>query len=133
VACLESRVEPPAGPHNFYDLLRVGYTHAVPEGTEFPWVFPQLNLFARFFHGRGTVEFEAKVVWLDAPDGRRTIDFFGPMRVAFRPAEPVRDVVFRFQNLPVEGTGRYRIELRAIRPKRPRPLATEFLTVVRQS
>jgi hypothetical protein len=38
IACLESHVEPPAGPRNFYNLFRVGYTHTALTDTEFPWL-----------------------------------------------------------------------------------------------
>ncbi len=132
VACLESQVEPPAGPKNFYNLLRVGYTHSVPTETEFPWSLSQLDMFARFVGGTKVVEFETHVVWVDAPGGKRTVEIYGPFRVTFRHDEPVRDVVFRLRHVPIEGVGRYRILLRAIKPLRRRPLAAEYITVVQK-
>ena len=132
VACLEAGVVPPAGPNNFYNLLRVGYTHTVPADTEFPWAFPRLDMFARFYGGKGTCEFEIRVDWIDALEGSRLIDFFGPFRVAFRPNEPARDVTFRLLNVPTGGVGRLEIVLLAIRPRRRPPLAREYVTVVRQ-
>jgi hypothetical protein len=130
VACLEAAVEPPAGVNNFYNLLRVGYVHTAPADAEFPWPLPRLDMFARFVGGTGTAEFEARVAWLDAPEGIRRVVTYGPLRVAFRPGEPVRDTTFRFLNVPIEGAGRYRIQLWAVKPRRRLPLATEHITVV---
>ena len=131
VACLETRVVPPAGPNNFYDLLKVGYTHTIPPDAEFPWELRRLDLFARFVGGMGSVDFEIPVVWLDAPNGAKTVETFGPVRVTFRPGESVRDVVFRFHNVPIEGTGRHRISLRAVKPLRRQSLKSEFLMLTR--
>jgi hypothetical protein len=129
VACLEAQVVPPAAPNNFYNLLRVGYVHAAPADTEFPWSLPRLEMFARFIGGRGVGDFEIRVIWVDAPGKPRTVDTFGPWRVSFRPGEPTRDVVFRLVNVPIDGPGRYRIVLRSVAPRRSR-LAIEFLSVV---
>jgi hypothetical protein len=133
VACLEAHVEPPASVNNFYNLLRAGYVHSAPADAEFPWSLPRLDLFARFVGGRGTTEFEVRVAWLDAPEGIRRVGTYGPLRVAFRRGETVRDSVFRFRNVPVEGPGRYRVQLRSVKPRRKYPLATEYLTVVQRS
>jgi hypothetical protein len=129
VACLEARVEPPAGPRNLYNLYRVGYTHAVPINTEFPLPLPQLDMFARFVGGKYIAEFETQIVWVDALGGPRTVEIYGPLLVSFRPDEPVRDAVFRLRHIPIEGPGRYRIQLKAIKPRRRRSLAIEYITI----
>ena len=133
VACLEAQVESPAGPKNFYNLLRAGYTHTVPTDTEFPWSLSKLDMFARFSGGRKIAEFETHVVWVDAPEGPRTVEVYGPLLVAFRSDEPVRDVVFRLRQVPIIGVGRYCILLKAIKPRRRRALASEYITVVQKS
>ena len=132
IACLEGRVEPPVGPNNFYNLLRVGYTYTIPADTEFPATIPQLDLFARFVGGTGTGEFEMRVVWIDDPVRPRAGEYYGPWRVMFRPGEPTRDVLFRLRHIPLRGPGRYRIELRSVRPRRRRPLGAEFIRVIHQ-
>jgi hypothetical protein len=130
VACLEAQVVPPAGPNNFYNLLRVGYVHTAPADTEFPWSLPRMDMFARFIHGTGFAEFEVRVDWLDAPEGQREMQTYGPFRVAFRPAEPTRDTIFRCAGVPIDGPGRYLFSLLGVKPRRGRPLATEYITVV---
>jgi hypothetical protein len=133
VACLEAEVEPPAGPKNFYNLVRVGYTHTIRTDTEFPWSLSQLDMYARFVGGKKVAEFETHIVWVDAPGGPRTVEVYGPLLVTFRSDEPVRDVVFRFRRVLIEGVGRYRILLRAIKPRRRGALATEYFTMVQKS
>jgi hypothetical protein len=130
VACLGARVVPPAGVNNYYNLSQVGYVQAAPVDAEFPWSLPRLDLFARFVGGTGTAEFEVRVAWLDAPEGVRPVVYYGPLRVAFRSGEPVRDTAFRFLNVPIDGPGRYRIQLWSVRPRRRAPLAVEYITVV---
>ena len=61
--------------------------------------------------------------------GARTVETFGPWRVSFRPGEPTRDVVFRLRNVPIEGQGRYGIELRSVAPGKRKRLAIEYLSV----
>ncbi|MCI0701372.1 MAG: hypothetical protein L0241_09860 [Planctomycetia bacterium] len=131
IASLEATVEPPAGINNFYNLLRVGHTHVLAPDTEFPTVLPRLDMFARFVNGSGVAEFEADVIWMDAPEGWRRTETYWPLRVAFRPGEPLRDTVFRLLGIPLEGVGRYRIDLRAIKPRKRSRLATEYFYVVR--
>jgi hypothetical protein len=133
VACLEAEVVPPAGPNNFYNLLRAGYVHQAPADTEFPWSLPRLEMFARFIGGRGAADFEIRMLWVDAPRRARTVETFGPWRVSFRPGEPTRDVVFRLRNVPIEGPGRYGIELRSVAPGKRKRLAIEYLSVVSNS
>jgi hypothetical protein len=130
IACLEVRVVPPVAVNNFYDLLRVGHVHTFSGDVEFPAAIPRLDMFARFVNGTGVAEFEAELVWLDALGGERVVETFGPFRVTFRPGEPLRDTVFRLLNVPLDGTGRYAVRLRIIRPHRRRPLADEYFTVV---
>ena len=130
VACLQAEVEPPVGVNNFYNLLRVGYVYTASADTEFPWVIPQLDLFARFVGGTGVGEFEIEVEWVDAPSFPRPIETFGPWRVAFRPGDATRDSIFRLHHLPMDGPGRYHIRLLAVKPRRRRLLATEYLLVV---
>jgi hypothetical protein len=131
VAYLEAAVEPPVGVNNYYNLFRVGYVHAASADVEFPWSLPQLDMFVRFVNGTGVAEFEIRVDWLDAPDHRREMQSYGPFRVAFRPTEPTRDTIFRCVGVPINGPGRYRFSLWRIKPRRRRPLAAEYITVVR--
>jgi hypothetical protein len=88
-------------------------------------------MFARFVGGTKIAEFEARIVWVDALSGPRAIETYGPLCVTFREDEPVRDVIFRLRNVPIQGIGRYCILLRAIKPQRKQSLATEYITVVR--
>jgi hypothetical protein len=134
MACLEAAVEPPASPNNLYNLSRVGYVYAAAADTEFPWAMSRLDMFARFFtqfRRMTTVEFEIRVGWVDAPNGLRIVETYGPFRVAFQAQVSVRDYAFQLRNVPIEGKGRYRIRLVEIYPRRGKLLATEYLTVVR--
>lgn len=129
---LGARVQPPAGPTNPYDLFGVGYAYKVPTGDTPIEPIKRVDMFTRFFHGRGTWEFEAEVIWVDGPDGRELVASYAPLVVCFRPTEPVRDYVFVLRNIPLPGLGRYRIYLRALKPRRRFPLAIEFFEVVRK-
>ena len=91
----------------------------------------RVDMFTRFFHGRGTWVFEAEVIWVDGPDGRELVAYYGPQSVAFRPGDPVRDYVFVLRNVPLPGVGRYRIHLLATKPRRRDPVATEYFEVRR--
>jgi len=126
---LGSRVQPPAGPNNPYDLYGVSYVHTIPFGMERIEPIERVDMFTRFFHGRGTWEFEAEVIWVDGPDGREVVASYAPLFVFFRKAEPVRDHVFVLRNVPLPGLGRYRIHLRALKPRRRFPVAMEFFEV----
>jgi hypothetical protein len=130
VACLEARVIPPVGVNNLYELLGVGHVHTFAADVEFPAVIPELNLFARFVSGVGVVQFEIEVVWLDAPGVERVIEAYPPQQITFRPNEPLRDSVFRFSNVPVEGTGRYSVRLHHLKARGRRVLANEYYSVV---
>ena len=130
IACLEATVEPPVAVNNFYNLLRVGHTHGIPQESAFPLALPRTDVFARFIGGTGSVEFEIRVVWLDAPTRPRRAETYGPFRIAFRPDEPLRDWVFRLQHLPLSGPGRYRLDLRELRRGRAKLLAVEYFYVV---
>lgn len=94
LACQSAQVEAPAGVSNLYNLFGVGHTHAVAGDVEFPSVLPELSVFARFVNGTGVAQFEVEVLWLDAPEGTRVVDFFGPLQITFRPNEPLRDTCF---------------------------------------
>lgn len=131
IACLETTIDPPAGVNNFYNLLRVGHTHLFGADTEFPATLPRVDMFVRFVNGTRTSEFEIRLWWLDAPGRPQRIETYGPFRVVFRPDEPLRDWVFRLLHLPLTGLGRYRIDLRAVKPRRQKSLATEYFYVVR--
>jgi hypothetical protein len=131
VLCLESQIVPPAAPNNFYNLLRVGHWHTAPAGTEFPWSVVRLDLFVRFVNGIGVGEFEVRVDWLDAAEGLREMQTYGPYRVAFRRGQLVRDTVFRCSGVPMDGPGRYRFTLVDLTSRRSRRLAAEYITVVR--
>ena len=131
IACLGAQVDPPVGINNFYNLLGVGHVHSFAGDVEFPAVIPELNMFARFVNGTGVAYFEMKVIWLDAPEGTRVIDSLGPLQITFRPGEPLRDTVFRFQAIPIDGIGRYMLKLEQLRSRRRnRELANEYLSVV---
>jgi len=112
---------------------RVCYEYKVPAGDAPIEPIKRVDMFTRFFHGRGTWEFEAEVIWVDGPDGRELVVSYAPLVVFFRPTEPVRDYVFVLRNIPLPGLGRYRIYLRALKPRRRSPLAIEFFEVVRKS
>jgi hypothetical protein len=132
IACLEARVIPPVGVNNFYELLGVGHVHTFAGDVEFPGVIPKLNLFARFVNGSGVVQFEVEVIWLDAPEGERLVDRYPPLQVTFRPNEPLRDTVFRFINIPIDGTGRYAMRLSRLKSRGRRILANEYFSVVQR-
>src|SRR5436305_1295491 len=124
IASLGSETSTPTGGPSRYDLHGVSYTYTVPIGTSFPGSVPLLCMFARFFGGSGTKEFEVSVSWLDAPDGPRRLETYGPIAVCFQPDVPVRDYSVRLRNVPLHGPGRYRIRLRMLKPRRV--LADEF-------
>jgi hypothetical protein len=128
IACLESEVEPPAGAISNYHLRGVCSVYSVPSGTVFPRSIPRLDLFARFFSGAGSTDFEIRVFWLDAPGGKRRVETYPPVTVYFRDGESIRDHVFRLLNVPLEGPGRYVFRLRLLEPRRV--LADEFLEVI---
>jgi len=131
IACLEARVIPPVGVNNFYELLGAGHVHTFAADVEFPAIIPELNMFARFVNGRGAVQFEVEVIWLDAPGGERVVDSYPPYQVTFRPNEPLRDTVFRLANVPIDGTGRYSVRLSRLKRRSRQLLSDEFFSVVR--
>jgi hypothetical protein len=131
IASLAARVIPPVGPNNFYELLGVGHVHTFAGDVEFPAAIPELNLFARFVNGTGAVQFEVEVIWLDAPEGERLVNYYPPYQVTFRPNETFRDNVFRLANVPIEGTGRYAVRLYRLKRVGRRLLSSEFYSVVR--
>jgi hypothetical protein len=113
----------------------VSYSHTVAAEIEFPCVVPRLDLFARFFHGRGTRHFEVQVFWLDGPAPADPVDTFGPYTVFFPQDQEARNYVFRLQNIPLPGRGRYQVGLRidlihdkgwAVRPPSPVALRSPF-------
>jgi hypothetical protein len=124
-----------AAPYNPYTLSGVTYRFAVPAAVGMspgdPYPAKQLCVFARFFGGSGSVDFEIRVAWLDGPGGGRvTAEVYGPFTIHFRAGEPVRDYVFRLRNVPLSGTGRYAVELVPATGRRAGPLAVEFFEVV---
>src|SRR5579883_529168 len=133
IACLESVFEFRDEWLLPYNLLGVGYSHTVAADIEFPCVVPRLDLFARFFHGRVTRLFEVEVSWLDDPTPTAPVNSYGPFTVFFRRDQSARNYVFRLQNIPLPGPGRYQVALRMIKPLRRRPLASEFFEVLQRS
>ena len=129
IACRDCKVVGPARPDNHYNLLSVGYVQVAPPDTEFPWVLRKLDLFARFVGGTGTRFFEVQIIWVDAPVRRRIVGTYGPMSVAFRPNDPVRDFMFRIRNVTFPGRGRYRIRLFQIQTESLSLRATEYIEV----
>jgi hypothetical protein len=115
---------------NFYELLGVGHVHTFAADVEFPAVIPELNMFARFVNGAGVKQFEVEVLWLDAPEGERLVNYYPPYQVTFRPNEPLRDYVFRLANIPVGGTGHHAIRLFWSRRRGRTVLANEYFDVV---
>ena len=132
VACLEARFGWRDEWVHCYDLLGVSYTHTVPADTEFPCELSRLDLFARFFNGRGTREFEVAIIWADGPRGPELIETYGPFTVHFPFGQPARNYVFRLRNIALLGPGRYQARLKMIRPRRRRQLAVEFFEVTIQ-
>ena len=111
IACLGARVVPPVGVNNFYNLFGVGHVHTFAGDVEFPAGIPGVNIFARFLNGTGVARLEVDVLWIDAPEGERLVNYYPPYQITFRPNEPLRDYVFRLANVPVGGTGRHSIRL----------------------
>jgi hypothetical protein len=130
IACLETQFEFSGAWLHPYNLLGVSYTYTVAADVEFPCEIPRLDLFARFFYGRGTREFEIEVHRTDAPNGPEWVETYGPFTVFFRRDQTARNYVFRLQNFPLPGPGRYQTLLRMVKPRRRRPLAEEFFEVV---
>ncbi len=129
IACLKARVIPPVGTRNFYDLLGVGHFHTFAGDVEFPAVIPELNMLARFVDGTGVGRFEIEVFWLDAPEGERSVNYYPPYQVTFRPNEPLRDYVFRLWNVPVVGAGRYSVRLFRTGRRVRKVIANEYFFV----
>jgi hypothetical protein len=108
----------------------VSYSHTIAADVEFPCVVLRLDLFARFFHGRGTKLFEVAVYWLDGPTPLIAVSNYGPFTIFFPRDRAARSYVFRLQNIPLPGPGRYQVGLRMIKPLRGRLLASEFFEVL---
>jgi hypothetical protein len=129
VACSKSEIVPPAAPDNFYNLFEVGYYRKISADTEFPWSIARLDLYARFADGTSVRDFEVRVDWLDAPEGLRQMQTYGPFRVAFRSGVLVRETVFRCLGVPIDGPGRFRIALIYLRHQRRLRLAVDYIYV----
>ncbi len=139
ILCRSAIVESPAKPTNHYSLLGVGYRFAVesrlePEPT-FPKPIDSMCVFARFYGGLGSREFEIQVTWLDGiGDSEEVIvEVYGPFTVHFREQESVRDYVFALRNVPILGAGRYAMRLYdldiPIVDTPAEPLAVEYFEV----
>lgn len=72
--------------------------------------------------------FEVRAYWIDHPEKPERVAVYGPFNVYFASDVSTRSFVFRLQNVPLPGAGRYAIRLRAISPVR-RALATEYIEV----
>jgi hypothetical protein len=131
VACLGAAVVPPVGVNNFYNLFGVGHVHTYAGDVEFPAVIPELNMFVRFVNGTGVMQFEVELVWFDVSGGARVVENLGLQQVTFRSGESLRDVVFRFWNVPIAGTGSYAVQLSQHRSRRLRVFANEYFSVER--
>lgn len=138
VLCRKARVIPPVGPHNLYGLSGTGYRFVVPASVGMslndPWPIKALKMFARFFGGSGSVDFEVQQWWIDRPNADEPqvlVEVFGPFTVFFRAGETVRDYVFPLRRVPLAGVGRYQFRLVPL-PSEPGDdsLAVEYLEVV---
>jgi hypothetical protein len=132
LASANASVVPSVGVWNWYNLFGVGYRHTVSAETGYPASPREMSLFTRFLGGQGRVGFEIRVWWLDGPDGRELIEVYGPLAVAFRTGDTVRDAAFRIGHLTLPGAGRYAILLRSLpgRHAKAAKLATDFFEVV---
>ena len=110
---------PGLGPFRLHD---VSPQYALPAGVTFPApddpaagppVLPGFDVFARFVGGSGRTDFEVRVYWMDAPEGRREVETVGPYIFAFTP-EDHRDAGFHLARVPVPGAGWYSVELIAL-------------------
>ena len=92
-------------------------------------------VFARFYGGLGSREFEIRVTWLDGigDSEEAIVEVYGPFTVHFREHESVRDYVFALRNVPILGTGRYAMRLYdldvPIFDTPAEPLAVEYFEV----
>ncbi len=143
ILCRSAAVESPAKPTNQYSLFGVGFRFAVESRFESEPTFPNpidsLCIFARFYGGSGTREFEIQVEWLDGPgesEGSIT-EVYGPFTVHFREGESVRDYVFSLRNVSISGTGRYAVRLHDLDIPSFEipydPLAIEYFEVVHEA
>ena len=131
VMSLAARPVPPVSPSNAYDLLSVGYYHWAEADTEFPWVVPQIDMYARLVNGIGTAEFEVRILRLAGPRSLRRTVTYGPHVVAFRPGQPVRDTLFRLRKVQFDGEGLHRLQLVWLHRQKAILLANEYITVGR--
>ena len=141
--CRSAAVDSPAKPMNQYSLYGVGIRFAVEVAVELAPIFPKpidsLCVFARFYGGSGTREFEIEVTWLDGlEDFEETfVEVYGPFTVHFREGESVRDYVFSLRNVPILGTGRYAVRLSdldmPIFESPSEPLAVEYFEVTHEA
>ncbi len=95
-------------------------------------MIPVMNLNTRFYHGRGSVDFELRIWGLNGPNGRELIEVYGPQTVFFRPNEPTRDFVFLLNRIAIPYPGLYAVRLASLPGDRGRgvTLATEYFEVV---
>jgi hypothetical protein len=128
---MEARPVPPVNPFNAYDLLNVGYYYWAEADTEFPWIVPQIDLYARFVNGVGTVEVEVRIRRLAGPRAARRATTYGPHAVAFRPGQAVRDTLFRLRRVQFDGEGLHSFQLVRLAPPKAYLLATEYITIGR--
>lgn len=143
ILCRSAVVESPARPMNPYSLYGVGFRFAVELQVESEPVFPKpidhLCVFARFYGGSGTREFEIQVTWLDEFENSEetVVEIYGPFSVHFREGESVRDCVFSLRNVPILGTGRYAVRLYdldvPIYGIPSEPLAVEYFEVAHEA
>jgi hypothetical protein len=102
-----------AVPNNPYTLHDVKYTYDYPQEREFPVIEPELWLFVRFyFAGRGTLDFAAQAVWLDAPMRPRETGFYVLPPVRFAPPDLVVSRAWKLRSAEFPGEGRYVFRLR---------------------
>jgi hypothetical protein len=134
--CKDAVVKAPAKYGNPYDLEKVSYQFRVPVGAnlslEHPKIVEQVVMFARFFNGLGSHDFEIVVGLHTDDDEFESVETYGPYTIHFRDGEPARDFAFRLRKFPLCGLGVYSVQLVALEVGQFEPLAIEYFEVIEQ-
>ena len=120
------------------DLFGVSHWVDAPTDTEFPYLVPRMQVFARFYlENAKPTEFLVRVRWLHAPGGvARVVGTFGPFVVPFAHDATARDCSFNLNNIQLQGMGLHRVELlrertRGLKAGKLARIATTYFVVER--
>ncbi|HEY3787393.1 MAG TPA: hypothetical protein VGL71_01005, partial [Urbifossiella sp.] len=115
MACLNAAWEGAPGPRTLRTLEGVGYWHAVPPDTEFPYSELEVWLYARFYRIGDVIDgrrLPSLVVnWHNAPDGLRKLDTWDLGTVRFSDRNSIINMAWPVRPLLFPGEGLYEFQL----------------------